>query len=293
MSKKRGAKSNLFRWLALPVILAVAFNFMMPLLGNSLAPSGIVWGLRIARTVPGAIFQDVLQLTLGLTSIANFFHTFNQPIEIQTLEHVLSTTAKNDIDGILASVDARGYAGFFMYNTGDVKGKILDDALRPIASKKDLVAVELGTYLGYGTLRMARIAPKARIITADPGAMSVAVSTTLFAHAGVKIDMRKLTGAELLQQLAAENIKINFLYIDHMKTVYLSDIQLAIKLGLLADGAVVVADNILKPGAPDYKAFMLANPCFQTSVHNTTVEYLPFLSDEMTVSTFTKGEKCL
>lgn len=42
------------------------------------------------------------------------------------------------------------------------------------------------------------------------------------------------------------------------KKFYLSDLKLALQLDLLAQNCVVVADNILSPGAPDYKSFMFS-----------------------------------
>ena len=43
-----------------------------------------------------------------------------------------------------------------------------------------------------------------------------------------------------------------------MKHLYLSDLKLALELQILAKGCVVVGDNILYPGSPDYKEYMLS-----------------------------------
>ena len=56
-----------------------------------------------------------------------------------------------------------------------------------------------------------------------------------------------------------EGKQIDFLFIDHVKHLYLSDLKLALELQILAKGCVVVGDNILYPGSPDYKAYMLSD----------------------------------
>ena len=55
-----------------------------------------------------------------------------------------------------------------------------------------------------------------------------------------------------------EGKQIDFLFIDHVKHLYLSDLKLALELQILAKGCVVVGDNILYPGSPDYKEYMLS-----------------------------------
>ncbi|CAD7961378.1 unnamed protein product [Amoebophrya sp. A25] len=66
---------------------------------------------------------------------------------------------------------------------------------------------------------------------------------------------------------------IDILFLDHVKELYLSDLRDAALFsgaGLLAPGAVVIADNILKPGAPDYKKWVL-----EYTMNNVEVAYDP------------------
>jgi catechol O-methyltransferase len=51
---------------------------------------------------------------------------------------------------------------------------------------------------------------------------------------------------------------------------------------------VVVADNILFPGAPEYRKFVKTSdpaPAFETTEHFVHVEHLPWLKDVVAVST--------
>lgn len=77
-----------------------------------------------------------------------------------------------------------------------------------------------------------------------------------------------------------------FFFLDHLKHLYLEDCELAVKLGVLQPGSVVVADNVLNPGVPEYKAWMLANKDFDTKVHRTLLEYTKTTPDEILISTF-------
>jgi len=86
--------------------------------------------------------------------------------------------------------------------------------------------------------------------------------------------------------MAADGIVIDFILIDHVKELYLPDLQLMLSLNLLRKGSVIVADNILMPGAPDYKKWVLAQKCFETTVHSTFVEYSKTIADEVMVTTY-------
>ena len=73
-------------------------------------------------------------------------------------------------------------------------------------------------------------------------------------------------------------------------TCCMQDLKLLVNSGLLQKGAIVVADNILIPGAPDYKAFLQSREgleLFDTHFVSSRFEYsiLP-LQDEVSVSVF-------
>ncbi len=59
----------------------------------------------------------------------------------------------------------------------------------------------------------------------------------------------------------------DLVFIDHLKTVYLSDFLLLKEHGFLHPGTVIVADNVLVPGAPDYKAYMQKSSELRTVFH--------------------------
>ena len=50
--------------------------------------------------------------------------------------------------------------------------------------------------------------------------------------------------------------KIDLLFLDHSEELYAQDFKVVEGLGLLKKGAMVVADNVVRPGAPEYRALV-------------------------------------
>eukprot|EP00891_Asterochloris_glomerata_P004612 jgi/Astpho2/4612/Aster-00186 len=48
----------------------------------------------------------------------------------------------------------------------------------------------------------------------------------------------------------------DFIFVDHIKSAYVSDLELLVQKGFVKKGTVVVADNIWLPGVPEYRAYM-------------------------------------
>ena len=77
---------------------------------------------------------------------------------------------------------------------------------------------------------------------------------------------------------------VRAVFIDHVKTFYLRDIKHVESLNLLHKGSVVIGDNIITPGAPDYLAYMQSSPAFSTVLHHTLLEYQDSIKDAVSVS---------
>ena len=81
---------------------------------------------------------------------------------------------------------------------------------------------------------------------------------------------------------------LDFVFIDHEKSVYLDDLKRIIDQGWLREGSVAVADNVKRPGAPDYREYMQAEEgrSWRTTEHETHVEYQTLLKDLVLESEF-------
>jgi catechol O-methyltransferase len=81
---------------------------------------------------------------------------------------------------------------------------------------------------------------------------------------------------------------LDFVFLDHWKNVYLTDLQRLVNRGWLHPGTIVVADNVGIPGAPKYRSYMKEQQGkeWQTIEHKTHVEYQTLLKDLVLESEF-------
>jgi catechol O-methyltransferase len=200
---------------------------------------------------------------------------------------VEANARKGDIDDVLATIDKFAYEKSILMNVGDEKGELLDAAVRRANPR---LALELGTYCGYGSLRIARAAPSAKVYSVEFSPANAEVARRIWAHAGVDDRVTCVVGTigdggRTLGALAGDHGfstgSLDVLFLDHDKNVYLPDLQSILDRGWLHPGSIVVADNVRIPGAPKYRAYMAEQQgkLFNTVEHKTHVEYQTLLSD--------------
>ena len=207
--------------------------------------------------------------------------------EAAAAEYVEAHARSGDIGDVLATIDKFAYEKSFLVNVGDEKGKLLDAAVRRADPR---LALELGTYCGYGALRIAAAAPAARVVTVELSAANAQVAQRIWIHAGVADRITCVVGTigdggRTLDRLQTTHGfapgTLDFLFIDHDKNAYLADLQAIVGRNWLRKGSVVVADNVGFPGAPDYRAFMREQQggTWTTVEHRTHVEYQTLMPD--------------
>ncbi len=147
-------------------------------------------------------------------------------------------------------------------------------------------------------LRTVRAAPSdARLVTVEYNADNAAIAQSIFEHAGVADRVTIVVGtlgdggktaATLRERHGFGAGMLDFAFIDHAKEAYLPDLQLVLRERWLRPGAVVVADNVKVPGAPEYHAFMRSSEgtLFRTREHSTHVEYQTLIKDIVLESDF-------
>ncbi|MGH3532517.1 MAG: O-methyltransferase [Mycobacterium sp.] len=207
--------------------------------------------------------------------------------EAAAVEYVLKNARPGDIDDVLGTIDRFAYEKSMLINVGDEKGLLLDAAVRRADPK---LALELGTYCGYGALRIARAAPAAKVYSVELAEANAVNARAIWTHAGVGDRVTCVVGTigdggRTLDALAAEHgfgaDALDFLFLDHDKDAYLTDLQSILDRGWLHRGAIVVADNVKVPGAPKYRAYMREQQgtLWNTTEHKAHVEYQTLVSD--------------
>jgi catechol O-methyltransferase len=171
-------------------------------------------------------------------------------------------------------------------NVGDEKGAILD---KEVIAKSPMLALELGGYCGYSAIRIARLMPEgSRFISLEINPLFAAIATKLIELAGLSHKVQVIVGAaaDSMAKLAETSQgQVDFVLIDHWKDRYLPDAQALLASGLLRDGAVLFADNVVFPGAPDYLAWIRPHPKFTSVNIPSHLEYSSAL-DAVEVSTY-------
>lgn len=67
--------------------------------------------------------------------------------------------------------------------------------------------------------------------------------------------------------------KIDLLFIDHLKSLYLWDFKIIEGEGLIKEGSLIVADNIIYPGCPDYLNYFKESNEYRNTIYNSYLEY--------------------
>ncbi|OBF30483.1 O-methyltransferase [Mycobacterium sp. ACS4331] len=217
--------------------------------------------------------------------------------EAAVVEYVLRNARRGDIQSVLDTIDRFAYTESFLINVGDEKGRLLDTAVR---RANPALALELGTYCGYGALRIAAAAPQARVYSIEMAAANAANARRIWEHAGVTDRVTCVVGTigdggTTLDALAAEHGFgagcLDFLFLDHDKNAYLGDLHSITSRGWLHPGTIVVADNVRIPGSPEYRAYMRQQQgrTWQTVEHKTHGEYGSVIPDLVLESEY-RGE---
>lgn len=216
--------------------------------------------------------------------------------EAAAADYVVAHARQGDLDDVVATIDKFAYEKSFLINVGDEKGELLDAAVRRAQPQ---LALELGTYCGYGAMRIARAAPAARVFSVEFSPVNADIARRIWAHAGVADRITCVVGTigdggHTLDSLAQSGFAagtLDFVFLDHDKNAYLSDLQCLLDRGWLHPGSIVVADNVKLPGAPKYLAHMREHQGarWNTVEHKTHAEYQSLLPDLVLESEYLGG----
>ncbi|MCV7229456.1 O-methyltransferase [Mycolicibacterium komossense] len=241
--------------------------------------------MSLRRRVP-FLRWSFLRLALGARNITRTGQ-IGDGREAAAVEYVLENARPGDVDDVLATIDRFAYEESFLINVGDEKGALLDAAVRRAAPT---LALELGTYCGYSALRIARAAPDARVVSVELAPANADNARRIWAHAGVDDRVTCVVGTlgdggatldELADLYELAPGGLDFIFLDHDKDAYLSDLLSILDRGWLHPGSIVVADNVGLPGAPKYRAYMREQQGgrWQTVEHKTHAEYQTLVPD--------------
>ncbi|KAF2710565.1 hypothetical protein K504DRAFT_377412 [Pleomassaria siparia CBS 279.74] len=205
---------------------------------------------------------------------------FDDGREIELLHFVYSHPNLDRIRGspkdVLAAIDEYGRTKKYLMNVGEDKGRIVTDLIAQVKPKTmvfflfspHLSFTALGSaftlgrgYVGYscilfGQALVTSSGADAVYYSLERNPEFAAVITSLVDLAGLSSTVKVVVGSsdESLHRLHAAGAltRIDLMFLDHYKPAYTTDLKLCEELGLVGDGSVLAADNVIYPGNPLY-----------------------------------------
>ncbi|KAL9865920.1 transmembrane O-methyltransferase [Geothlypis trichas] len=202
--------------------------------------------------------------------------------EQRAFQYVLAHAIPGDPHHILQTFDQWCYHCEHLSCVGPNKGRIVE---RVLLEQAPLRVLELGTYCGYGTVLLAQgLPPGARLYTIEGDPQHAAVAEKVIRLAGFSEQTVELIvgpSEEVIPRLREKHglVNANLVFMDHWKRSYLRDLRLLESHQLLAEGATILADNVLFPGAPHFLQYAKTCGKYHCKVHRASLEYFRTIPD--------------
>ncbi len=202
----------------------------------------------------------------------------------QTLDYVFSNAEKNNPKSILQTIDNFVLqSGQFLMNVGPEKGEILRGHL--LKSKPNNV-IELGTFIGYSAVLISStIGEKSKLTSIDSDSHSIEIAKELINFAGLddKVNLIHGSAEEIIPEL---NFNADFVFIDHAKKKYLSDLKLLETEEIILKNCTVFADNvgIFKDEMAEYFDHVRNSGKYQSQNFSSKLEYRNNIYDAVEIS---------
>ncbi|KAI8499722.1 hypothetical protein Bbelb_227730 [Branchiostoma belcheri] len=212
--------------------------------------------------------------------------------EQRALKYLKEHAREGDPDSVLATFDEFCRTQEWAMNAAEEKGEILDEIVREL---QPTTCLELGTYCGYSAVRIARqLSPSARLITVEVNPDYAAVAREVVKLAGLqdKIEVINVDSADVIRELKNKYdvTKLDLVFLDHWKYLYIRDIKIIEEEKLLKKGSVVFADNVIIPGAPGYLEYIRGSKDYKSTFYSVHFEYMDDMRDGVEKSVYVGDE---
>jgi len=218
--------------------------------------------------------------------------------ELRLLAHVLTHAKVGDPESVCREIERFGGeflapAGQWLKIAGAEKAEVLVEALRaaPTTGRTGTCRVlEVGTYCGYSAVRMASSRQDCEVTSIEADPARVAIARCLVAFAGLTHAVTVWTGhsQDVLPSLTKTGAEYGFgaVFLDQRGARFGTDLAVLETSGVLLPGAVIVADNVLKPGAPAYLWRMVHGGDYETQIRSVMEFAMSDTEDWMSVSLY-------
>ncbi|CAK9033070.1 Catechol O-methyltransferase [Durusdinium trenchii] len=209
--------------------------------------------------------------------------------EVGTLHYILSHGKYQDVPVIHRAIEAfTREQELWLKLAGDEKGAVLDKVLA-LQGKAKLV-VEVGLYVGYSSTRMASQMRHwgGRVISMEVDPYHAAIARNTIEWAGLTDYIEIWCGhsenliPRLKERLPEKSIDI--LFFDQQGTKMHLDLQRIVDFNMLSETAIVVGDNVLRPGAPQFMYWNSVAGPYETQVVSLREYKQEVVEDWMSIS---------
>ena len=171
-------------------------------------------------------------------------------------------------DRVLEEIDRYCEKVPFMH-IGKIKGNLIVEKIR---ESKPKVVIELGGYFGYSAILFGKELlndPEAKYYSFEANPFFANISKKLVALAGLSTEVDIFVGEACrllpefnsnIREKRGKDAAADFVFIDHWKGLYVPDLRVLESLNLVKKGTTIVADNIIRPGAPEYVKYVQSSP---------------------------------
>lgn len=196
--------------------------------------------------------------------------------ELRLLQYVFKNAKRGQPKTVCDAIEGFGQGvlggrGQWLKVAGAGKSDVLTATLR--AAPPGGQILEIGAYCGFSSSRMTLAVPNVHINTLEVDPVHVIVARNVIEFGGLTEHIDVWTGhsKDLIPRLAgrfggADDLFFSAAFFDQKGTRYDEDLTALERTGLLYPGAVLVADNVLKPGAPLFLWHIVTNGDYESQI---------------------------
>uniref|UniRef100_A0A673YW81 Catechol-O-methyltransferase b n=1 Tax=Salmo trutta TaxID=8032 RepID=A0A673YW81_SALTR len=208
--------------------------------------SGLIGGAAFLFALYRWVIPTAMQYHGGL---ALLWHDTRTSRPQRLLKAVQRKAAVVDPQSVITAIDHKHRE--WAMNVGDENGSIPDSVVNEVSP---VTVLELGTYCGVITLEFnPDYSAIARQVIRCGGSSSGAWISRLKEHFGVQA--------------------FDLVFLDHWKDRYLPDTKPLEECGLIQKGIVMLADNVICPGTPDYLEYVRNSSRYNSHYYRSHLEY--------------------
>jgi catechol O-methyltransferase len=178
--------------------------------------------------------------------------------------YYVESAQPGNITSVLESMDKAASTSWMM-NMGPEKAAIMRNIISDLKPQRVL---EIGTFLGYMTMTMAQeMSTGSKLVTIEKDSVNHAAASKILNKAmgdlssyRVPVDSWLGASGDVLEskefKRAYRGQPFDLILMDHWKAEYTQDLNRLEKLGFVGKGSIVIADNVVFPGAPEYLNYL-------------------------------------